>query len=749
EDLRGAPAAGQDATARERQAQLALLEAQWLAGLGRVENARTRLAEARTAAVSPALQLELQLFDFALVPAQRHAERAALLDALAALPGELEMPEAALQRHAEQSFGGALELSPAQQPALDQGMALATWCGLMRAASARERGDAAAAQLALQQLLLDDRARPDLDALELWPLIARALRARAASHQVALPALYEERAQRERVELGSEATSAQLLELCRRYPLSAAATRAREQLCADWQRATDIPSLAALARELRLGAAQPDAAESVVLRALAAALRETGNQELARAFAALDGRPAPAQRSDEPQPSSEAAPPLLGHALSEVLELERPTRLLGRWRALAPGEEDSDTAAVRDLVLLWRDGRIEAWDERSPGEPLWTAPLYSVTPPAAVVASAGRVACVLDSTLVGLDLWSGALAWSARLADEEEVALCAVDGVVVASSIVAGIARLQGFEARGGAELWRVTTAEQRAWRAPLAGEGRVVLLACSRPDVRLLDGRMLVIDALRGIARGDFQLGLPLDAANADEAWIAAGRLCLPRFYRTRPSDEVLLRGIDLDDGSLAFSVRAEQGAELDALLEYRGARTLVTRMGRRAGAEPGGALLSFDPASGSAATLLRLRFGERVIGASSTDTLRLVTPHVCICLDGARPDVPFTFVELGRGVRWMQRLPLGSDEPDWDGMPAPLIGARGVLLAWGRSSSIGGRRQLFVSQYDRESGVLLEQQDWSGRAGSSRLLEWTAVGSTVLATLDEERFLSLESRK
>jgi outer membrane protein assembly factor BamB len=731
----------------ERLETLALLEAEWLAGLGRADEARARLQTVLATASSPQRRLELELASFALIPTDRHDERAAALRALGELPGDLTLPTGAQAQHAQEIYGVGLGLPPAQRPAGDPALALATWCALMNAAAARGRGANEVALLALQDLLLAPQAEPDLAALELWPVVARSMRELAAGGAASLPPRYEAQAESELRALGAEPEVDELLALGRRHPLSNAARRARLDLCAAWQRSGDIARLAELARELRGTGAVPDTDERVVLRALGAAAGANGNPELARALErAIAGAPAAAGAGATAQPLGVENAAQLDAPLEARVELDLPSRLLGRFRAsVTPdGGGDEPARAARELALVWRNGRIEAWSDQSSSDPVWVASLYSETPPQSTRVAAGRACFALDATLVALDLWSGDLAWRARVDDESEVALCALDGVLVATSIANGTALLSGFDARTGALLWRAASRERQPWRRPIAGDGKLALLAWSHTSAHLL-----VLDALRGVHLGEFELGIPLDGRAADESWIEVGRLCIPRFRGSRPVDSALVRAFSLQDGSLAFALRPEGGAELDALIEYAGERTLVTRMGRGAGADPSGALLAFSARDGTATPRLRLRYGERVLGAWGGSTLHVDTPFVCVFQGGAKLETPFTLVELSRGVRWLQRLPRAENDLDWEGVPAPLVGERGVLVAWRVDSRDGSARKLCLSLYDRESGASLWQGALEGPAAEFRELAWTAVGRGVLATLDEQRFHTWESHR
>ncbi|TAJ01869.1 MAG: hypothetical protein EPO68_18485, partial [Planctomycetota bacterium] len=749
-DLAGAPAAARERAPRERLETLALLEAEWLAGLGRADEARARLKDALATASSPRRRLELELTSFALIPTDRRDEREAALHALSQLPGDLTMPAAALARHAEEIYGVALGLPPAQQPAGDMPLALATWRALMRAAAARGRGAHEAALVALQDLLLSPQAEPDLAALELWPSVARNMRELASGGAAKLPANYEAAAEAELQSLGEDPPVDALLALGRRHPLSSAARRARLDLCTAWQRAGDIGRLAELARELRSNGAAPDADERVVLRALGAAAGANGNAALASALERLIGgasaAPTAAADSAAAQPLAAAHPARLDGPLDARVELDLPSRLLGRFRTPTTpgGGTDEPARAARELALVWRNGRIEAWSDQSSSDPVWVASLYSETPPQSTLVAADRVCLALDATLVGLDLSSGELAWRARVDEESELALCAVDGVLVATALANSTAFLSGFDARSGALLWQATSRERQPWRRPIAGDGKLALLAWSQTDARLL-----VFDALRGAHLGEFSLGVPLDGRGADESWIEAGRVCIPRFRGSRPADSALVRGFSLQDGSLAFALRPEGGAELDALIEYAGERTLVTRMGRGPDPDPNGALLAFSARDGTARPLLRLRYDERVIGAWGSSTLHVDVPFVCVFQAGAKLETPVTLVELSRGVRWLQRLPIAADDLDWEGMPAPLVGARGVLVAWRVDGRDGRARRLCLSLYDRDSGASLWQGALEGPAADFRDLDWTAVGGSVLATFDEQRFHTWESHR
>jgi outer membrane protein assembly factor BamB len=760
---------------RERLVEVSLREAEILASLGRDQEARARLEAALATTALPQQRLLLQLAGFDLVPTEQADERTALLEGLARLPPELEVPPAATALHAEELYGSVLSAAESAQRSSDATLALATWLGLMRAAIAQQSAQPTAALQALQELLLAPAARADLTRFALWAPIAERMRALAAA--AAPPsataedsargqpwhAAYEPRATAELDTLRHTADARRaddLADLRRRYPLSRAARDAEQQLCEWMLQAGDITGLADLATELRARRSAITALERPVLEALSKALQTSGNPELA---AALDsalrdtpGAPSASDRSSAraaptPTPPAAAAltPPApsaeLAQPLRDAVSVSMPCRLLGTFAWHSANTRDSDAAEHDALALVWRNGRIEGWSPADLESPRWVAPLFADVPPNSVAASAGRVCLSSEGSWIALDLASGELAWRSPAPGEDDCTLSSYSGIVLASASVGGRQMLVAREARSGAELWSFTTNERLPWQTPVCGEGRIALLA----PVSSTNARLVVVDGLRGGLDGEYELGFPIEPAAAASAWIEEGRLCVPRFKRPRGQEQVLMRAYSLREGSLAWTLGASGGAELEGLLEHAGTHTLVTRMGRAAGADPSGALLRLDVRTGTADTLMRLRFGERIVGLLPDRTLRLDEPFIALFQEGARPVTPLALVELQRGVRWLQRLPAAGDDIEFDGLPAPRIGSAGVLVAWRQRGPDGGTSQLMLSLYDRADGRALWEHALDGDLAAARDFELAALGALVLGVGDEEHFQLWESRK
>ncbi|MCH2107651.1 MAG: PQQ-binding-like beta-propeller repeat protein, partial [Planctomycetes bacterium] len=449
-----------------------------------------------------------------------------------------------------------------------------------------------------------------------------------------------------------------------RYPRTAAATRASDELLMLTINSGDVPTAASLVLDLlpesfSLGAGDPLHSSRVV--ALGLALRESGNERYLRGVL---------RRLSEVHSSDGAFLPMaysvdLGELTEELLSVSPPeTKRAPSFLSTARSRGDLGTRAGLDVEILGDippamngakdparvllvgarevesatgNGELTAYSADDLSHPLWKHRLRSefvsvgwreemrlFGPGYAAVASGRGIECVGRS--------DGITRWRWRPPEGEVYTLDAAEGMIlVTCRLATRTFQVQALDEARGEPLWSFEYDSRSYHRTAVCGDSWLVLL----PTGRLREA--VILDAYTGRVAYTLDLGEPLSSRIAQGAWISEGKLVIPHLTARRDATSAELGVVDLSSGGPVWNITVSlpDGGEsyLDACLRHDERTWLLVRP--RGGDEAREAeLFELHLGVGGAARVHGLSLGrnEVLLGVESGRTQALESTQVFV---------------------------------------------------------------------------------------------------------------------
>lgn len=676
---------------------------------GLTADARERLELARALAPTPDLQLAVLLDLERSLRYDRADLWLALLDDLERTCGDLILDGEDLTEEASWT-----EWLSSERHMVADDVPVRLWVEVRRALGYERQNDVAGAVAAWHAVLAEYGDFPVSSGLTAGERAEARLGDWIALHGETWLAPFEKLATAELAAVDAEDDRA-LDALARRFPLTRAAARAQElRLEAAAERgAADAASEAArwlLARD-------PDDSQEAwprerVRLTLGRALGSAGNGELEAALErAVAGEPSPRL----------AGPPVSTFDSNVGLGATLP----GEYLMVGRLPQTTETPANTPL-LVWREDRLELYDDPSAADPRWSSYLRldsePLNRPHRWLLGSDRVGVVNFHALVMFDTASGEEVW--RWPTSEGLVTDGVrvhdvsrsDGVVLAlEDRPNGRTTVRAFDEHGGAQLWERELEGLRGWLPPLAVEGRAVLVqqTTGRPT------KVELLDLFDGASLGVTELPEYLGEGAMSRAVVARGTLILSSFRKH------WLFAIDLTDGRRRWSYQPREGQELFALLQA-GERCFAVEVPQSLGQGAGGELLEFEPRLGSRRVIHRLSPNERLVGVPRRECVRLDSEYVLSVTNSpATRSTPVGCIDLNNGLRWLRDVAVGHEELYDSQWTPPVFGDEEVLFVYSQRSSAGSRsRNYYAVFFDLARGIPRDTRVIpQGRAGLQRV--------------------------
>lgn len=376
---------------------------------------------------------------------------------------------------------------------------------------------------------------------------------------------------------------------------------------------------------------------------------------------------------------------------------------LGR---MLPAEPEAEWAADRPRNALFAqvldngggDLVLRLLSEPDPAAPVWMQRIGQGELPGAgqngvfggrVFHLPGVSVVALRTRLLALRASDGEPAWTRGV----EAAGCAeADGVIVVRDMDA---RLWAFDGATGVPLWNEPDAQGQHAAAPLLGGG--CALSMPAPGRRGVVAR----DLYTGRLCARFELAAAASQGVERDAWIEAGRLCVPWFNEVRDPQKNQVALHSLPDGALVGRIGFEEpdGTKrvLNQVLTQDGRSWLLLRpwAGGTNNAAPQPLLVRVDAQRGELDQLSahKLGFEDRVVGLTRFQRLEVAPGPVFVI--GVRPNQPqrearLRAFDLARGELWSAQTGIPYEEIQHGLQPCPVVSSQAALVS--------------LTQYDRK---------------------------------------------
>jgi outer membrane protein assembly factor BamB/tetratricopeptide (TPR) repeat protein len=694
-------------------------------------------------------------------------------------PAQVLMPD---------TFAGTNDGSWRIEPLLDRSaedellvwtLPVGLWVSLERAAHLASSGDVAGELVELHHMLQHWPEVP-LPPGSVTEVAGGRIAARVDAFGLEIYAPFEDRAHAllERATGGRDRE--RLEEVARLFPHSQAARDANDLLL-DWAvEEQDAPTVAriVLSELPRVwSAAHADEREALLALRLGATLESGGNRDTMRELTRALARAQP-----------DLVSPIKAHGgltLRELVEREprfaHPTALASRTFHGSPPVRSSydgrhtllgamppapDAQEDEPEVLLFARGEptrrgnarsvsISAVSAANPQVPLWSQHVAMRSIPVnnweqRVAFAPGIVLLALDEGVIALGrdgdgdgggewLWG----WTAPEGVAEAVEVHSGLALVV-SDLPGSMSLIHALDTATGMVVWEREISETLHWPHAICGEREVVFLP------RVGKRTALVLDLFTGRWTREFDLPHALRKEAYATSWIEAGRLILPRFMMLRRPEQNQIVALQLETGTIDWTVRFEEvaggGRELHAIVQHAERTYLVLRPRHTLREDDAhGLLVELNTSVGGHAAVGNLRLGieHQLIGVGVRERTRIDSPFLFLRSFG--PDeleMKVHAVHLPYGhERWVRRLPVSSADLYDRDMPMPAVSQTTVALAYSekpRNTRQPARTILY--SFDKSTGTPSGNQILDLRLGRGDQLELTALGDALLLAGEEQ---------
>jgi outer membrane protein assembly factor BamB len=351
-------------------------------------------------------------------------------------------------------------------------------------------------------------------------------------------------------------------------------------------------------------------------------------------------------------------------------------------------------AELPAVQVFVTDTELVGFGPDSPETPLWRTPIVrgevGSRQRERTVVVPGRVILTGGDRFFAVDAADGHIPWERSLDGASVQEISESQGVLVVSMLQKSPwsetprfeAVAVGLDARGGHELWRLTVATELAGGRVFADGGRLFVLSGRT------SGRIELRDLYTSRLISETEIE-PLTEPSLPEAFVAGGRLILPRFQSGMWPDQNHVLGLELDSLQTAWRIDIgdgkRDGSELQMVLTHADDVYLVVRGERRGSIAASGAIYQLSPRIGaiSSRPIATLERGDEILGASNQRRLRLDSPYVFVLARTSREDrTALRCIHLPHGQRWVSDLPYVLEE--YTSRMSPAVSSTTVALTW-----------------------------------------------------------------
>jgi outer membrane protein assembly factor BamB len=258
-------------------------------------------------------------------------------------------------------------------------------------------------------------------------------------------------------------------------------------------------------------------------------------------------------------------------------------------------------AELPAVQVFVTDTELVGFGPDSPETPLWRTPIVrgevGSRQRERTVVVPGRVILTGGDRFFAVDAADGHIPWERSLDGASVQEISESQGVLVVSMLQKSPwsetprfeAVAVGLDARGGHELWRLTVATELAGGRVFADGGRLFVLSGRT------SGRIELRDLYTSRLISETEIE-PLTEPSLPEAFVAGGRLILPRFQSGMWPDQNHVLGLELDSLQTAWRIDIgdgkRDGSELQMVLTHADDVYLVVRGERRGSIAASGAI-------------------------------------------------------------------------------------------------------------------------------------------------------------
>ena len=367
--------------------------------------------------------------------------------------------------------------------------------------------------------------------------------------------------------------------------------------------------------------------------------------------------------------------------------------LAGSYRPLCLVPPSSPQALP--VQIFYTDDELVGFSPESPETPLWRTTIKRgeidgrqsghmvVIPGKAVLAGGERV--------FALDASDGSIPWQRSLQRGASVQELSESGGVAVLSVLQrstwndthGFESLAiGIDAEGGHELWRLPVPADLAGGRAFADGRRLIFLpgrSSRRVELRdLFSGRLITAPEVE-----------PLTDPTLPEAFVAGGRLILPRFQAGMWPEQNHVLALDIDTGQNAWRIDIGEGrrdgSELQMVVTHGEEVYLVLRGERRGSISASGAIYQLSPRIGaiSSRPIATLDPGDEILGAANRRRMEIDSPYLFVLSKTPNDDrTALRAIHLPHGQRWVTELPYVFEA--YTSQMSPAVSSTTVALTW-----------------------------------------------------------------